>query len=77
VTFASGEAKEVQPFISRFKMKYTVLMGEDGQAGDLGIMGFPTTYVVTKDWKIYKKYVGAGPKKAEQIEADIQKLLGE
>jgi thiol-disulfide isomerase/thioredoxin len=75
VTFASGEAKEVQPFTARYKMKYTVLMGADEQAGDLGIMGFPTTYVVTKDWKIYKKYIGAGPKKAEEIDADVQKLL--
>jgi thiol-disulfide isomerase/thioredoxin len=75
VTLASGEAKEVAPFITRFKMKYTVLMGDDDQLGDLNVMGFPTTFVVTKDWKIYKKYTGAGPKKSEEIEADIQKLL--
>jgi thiol-disulfide isomerase/thioredoxin len=77
VTLASGEAKEVQPFVSRFKMKYTVVMGSDDQLGDLNVMGFPTTYVVTKDWKIYRKYTGAGPKKSEEIEADIQKLLAE
>lgn len=75
VTLASGEAKEVAPFVSRFKIKYTVLMGDDDQLGDLNVMGFPTTFVVTKDWKIYKKYTGAGPKKSEEIEADIQKLL--
>jgi thiol-disulfide isomerase/thioredoxin len=75
VTLASGEAKEVQPFIIRHKMKYTVVMGDDDQLGDLNIMGFPTTFIVTKDWKIYKRYIGAGSKKAEEIEADIQKLL--
>jgi cytochrome c biogenesis protein CcmG, thiol:disulfide interchange protein DsbE len=75
VTLASGEAKEVEPFVTRFKMKYTVVMGDDDQLGDLNVMGFPTTFVVTKDWKIYKKYTGAGPKKSEEIEADIQKLL--
>ncbi|MBI3650570.1 MAG: TlpA family protein disulfide reductase [Acidobacteria bacterium] len=75
VTLASGEAKEVQPFLTRYKMKYNVVMGDDEQAGELNIMGFPTTYVVTKDWKIYKRYMGAGAKKAEQIEADIQQLL--
>ena len=32
VTIASGEPKEVKPFISRNKMKYTVLMGDDDQA---------------------------------------------
>lgn len=75
VTLASGEAKEVQPFLTRHKMKYTVVMGDDDQLGDLDIMGFPTTLIVTQDWKIYKKFVGAGPKKAEEIEAEIQKLL--
>lgn len=75
VTLASGEAKEVQPFVTKYKMKYSVLMGVDEQAGDFGIMGFPTTFVVTKDWKIYRKYIGGGVRKAEQIDEDIQKLL--
>jgi thiol-disulfide isomerase/thioredoxin len=84
VTLASGEAREVETFITKelvtkkkITMKYTVVMGDDNQLGDLNVMGFPTTFVVTKDWKIYKKYTGAGPKKAEEIEADIQKLLQE
>jgi thiol-disulfide isomerase/thioredoxin len=75
VTLASGEAKEVEPFITRHKMKYTVVMGDDDQLGDLNIMGFPTTFIVTKDWKIYKRYVGAGARKAEEMDADIRKLL--
>jgi thiol-disulfide isomerase/thioredoxin len=75
VTMASGEAKEVKPFVGRAKMKYRVLMGDDDQAYDFNIIGFPTTYLVTKDLKIFRKYVGAGAPKAAQIEADIQKLL--
>ena len=75
VTLASGEAKEVKPLVDRHKMKYTVLMGDDEQAFDLQIMGFPTTCVVTQDWKVYKRYTGLGAKKAEQIEADILHLL--
>ncbi|HXG64301.1 MAG TPA: TlpA disulfide reductase family protein [Blastocatellia bacterium] len=75
VTMMSGEAAEVKPFLSKHKMQYTVLMGDDDQAYDLNIIGFPITYLVTRDWKIYKKYLGAGPRKAEQIEADIQALL--
>jgi thiol-disulfide isomerase/thioredoxin len=77
VTMASGEAEEVKPFVARHKMKYTILMGDDAQAYDLNLMGFPTTYLVTKDWKVYRKYVGASPRKSEQLEADIRKLLGE
>jgi thiol-disulfide isomerase/thioredoxin len=77
VTMASGTAKEVKPLVGRAKMKYRVLMGDDDQAYDFNIIGFPTTYLITKDLKIFRKYVGAGPKKAAQIEADIEKLLDE
>jgi thiol-disulfide isomerase/thioredoxin len=75
VTLASGEAKEVKPFVSRHNIKYEVYMGDDGQAYDFNIMGFPTTYLVTSDWKIYKRYIGVYPRKSEQLEADIEKLL--
>ncbi|HMG35283.1 MAG TPA: TlpA disulfide reductase family protein [Blastocatellia bacterium] len=76
VTLASGELKEVKPLIARNGMKYTVLMGDDNQAYDFNIMGFPTTFLVTKDLKIFRKYIGSGPRKTEQLEEDIQKLLG-
>ena len=75
VTLASGQPKEVKPFITRNKMKYTVLMGDDDQAYDFNLVGFPTTYLVTKDLKIYRKYIGAGPGKSGRLEADIQSLL--
>jgi thiol-disulfide isomerase/thioredoxin len=75
VTMASGEAAEVKPFIGRNKMKYKVLMGDDDQVYDLNVVAFPTTYLVTRDMKIFRRYIGAGPKKAADLEADIQKLL--
>ncbi|HLG14880.1 MAG TPA: TlpA disulfide reductase family protein [Blastocatellia bacterium] len=75
VTMASGEAKEVKPFIDRFKIKYTVLMGDDNQAYDFNIIGFPTTYLVTRDRKVYRKFIGVTPGKSQQLEAEIQKLL--
>ena len=75
VTLASGEPKDVKPFITRNKMKYTVLMGDDDQAYDFNLVGFPTTYLITRDLKIYRKYIGAGPGKTVRLEADIQSLL--
>jgi len=77
VTMASGESKEVKPFIERHKMKYTILMGDDAQAYDFNIIGFPTTYLVTRDGMIFAKYVGAGHGKIAKLESDIQKLLAE
>jgi thiol-disulfide isomerase/thioredoxin len=75
VALASGEADEVKPFVGKNKMKYTVLMGDDDQVYDLNVLAFPTTYLVTRDMKVFRKYLGAGPRKEAELEADIQKLL--
>jgi thiol-disulfide isomerase/thioredoxin len=75
VALASGDAAEVKPFVGRNKMKYTVLMGDDDQVYDLNVVAFPTTYLVTRDMKVFRRYIGSGPKKAAELEADIQKLL--
>jgi hypothetical protein len=40
-----------------------------------GYIGLPTTFVVGKDWKIYKKYIGNSPGKIQKIEEDIKQLL--
>jgi thiol-disulfide isomerase/thioredoxin len=75
VTMVSGDAKEVKPVVNRAKMKYTVLMGDDDQTYDFNIFGYPTTFLVTRDMKIFRKYVGTSAQKAAKMEADIQKLL--
>ena len=75
IALASGEAKEVKPFVGRNKMRYTVLMGDDDQVYDLNVVAFPTTILVTRDMKVFRRYIGAGPRKAAEVEADIQKLL--
>ena len=75
VTMASGDAKEVKPFVAKRNMKYTVLLGDDDQTYDLNVIGFPTTYVVTGDMKVFSKYVGTSARKAAKIEADVQEIL--
>ncbi len=57
-------------------IKYMVLAGNDAVVdGFGGVIGYPTTYIVTRDWKIYKKYLGALPDKEARIRKDIEKLL--
>jgi thiol-disulfide isomerase/thioredoxin len=75
VTMASGEPAEVKPFVDKHNMKYSVLLGDDDQTYDLNLVGYPTTLLVTKDWKIFKTYIGSGPQKIKMMEADINKLL--
>jgi cytochrome c biogenesis protein CcmG, thiol:disulfide interchange protein DsbE len=69
---------DIKPKVKETGMKYTVLVGNDAVVdGFGGIIGFPTTFVVTKDWRIYKKYLGALPDKDVRIRKDIEKLLAE
>ena len=75
VALASGSAADVKPFVKVHNMKYSVVMGDDDQTYDLNIVGYPTTYLVTKDWKVYKVYTGSGLSKNRQIEKDIERLL--
>src|SRR5262245_33445192 len=68
----------IKPKVQETGMKYTVLVGNDAVVdGFGGLIGFPTTFIVTKDWKIYKKYMGALPDKDARIKKDIEKLLAE
>ena len=68
----------IKPKVAETGMKYMVLVGNDAVVdGFGGLIGFPTTFVVTKDWKIYKKYMGALPDKDARIKKDIEKLLAQ
>jgi cytochrome c biogenesis protein CcmG/thiol:disulfide interchange protein DsbE len=69
---------DIKPKSEELGIKYTVLVGNDKiQDAFGGMIGYPTTFVVTKDWKIYKKYMGALPDKDARIKKDIAKLLAE
>jgi thiol-disulfide isomerase/thioredoxin len=78
ITILSGALEDITPKVTEFEMNYPVLVGDDEVLDNFGgSIGFPTTYVVDKNWKIYKKYLGFTANKREHIEQDIQKLLAE
>jgi cytochrome c biogenesis protein CcmG/thiol:disulfide interchange protein DsbE len=67
---------DIAPTMKSLGIKYMVLAGNDEVVdGFGGVIGYPTTYIVTRDWKIYKKYLGALPDKEDRIRKDIEKLL--
>ena len=67
---------DIAPTMKSLGIKYMVLAGNDAVVdGFGGVIGYPTTYIVTKDWKIYKKYLGALPDKEARIRKGIEKLL--
>jgi thiol-disulfide isomerase/thioredoxin len=77
ITVESGSFEDVEPYIERFEIEYPVVMGDDDVVrGFGGLIGFPTTFVVSPDWKIYKKYLGSKTNKKELIEQDVLDLIG-
>lgn len=78
ITVESGPLDDIKPKVEEFGMKYPVLVGNDKVVEDFGgLLGFPTTFILDKDGKIVKKYLGMTPGKKEKIEADIERLLAQ
>jgi hypothetical protein len=51
-------------------MNYPIVLGDDDLAAKFGgLLGLPTTYVVTRDGKVAKRYIGLA------TEADLDKLI--
>ena len=66
--------ERVGPFAEEIGINYTVLLG-NRDVTDLygGIMSIPTTFILDRDGKIRKKYIGYRDK--EVFEKDIKELL--
>ncbi len=75
VAVQSGWASDIQKFTKQYKMRYTVLVGNDDTVSDFGVISFPNTYVIGPGWKLYKKYSGVSETKAADIRRDIETLL--
>ena len=76
VTFDSGSLEKVKPWVKELEIKYPVVMGTDAvDAGFGGHPGYPTTILVGKDWKVYRKFLGSVPSKKALLEKDILALL--
>src|SRR5262245_5535361 len=70
--------RDIPSKVRQLGIKYPVLIGDDQALQAFGHpQGFPTTYVLNKEGKIYKHYVGAVAKKGEKLKQDIQNLLAQ
>jgi cytochrome c biogenesis protein CcmG/thiol:disulfide interchange protein DsbE len=69
----------VEPFVQKTQfdvdghpttMSYPIVLGDDDLAGKFGgLLGLPTTYVITRDGKVAKHYIGLA------TESDLDKLI--
>jgi len=58
------------------KMNYPVVMNSDDNVTKFGgILGMPTTYLITRDGKIAKRYIGSLESNEAQLEKDIESQL--
>lgn len=71
----SGWPRDIRKFAVRYKMRYTILVGNDDTVADFGVINFPTTYIIGPGWKVYKKYSGSYEGKIAEIKRDIEALL--
>ncbi|MGI9165358.1 MAG: peroxiredoxin family protein [Pyrinomonadaceae bacterium] len=71
----SGWAKDIRKFARRYKMRYTLLVGNDDTVSEYGVISFPATYVIAPGWKLHKKYLGVSATKAADIQRDIEAIL--
>jgi thiol-disulfide isomerase/thioredoxin len=75
VTFESS-MEDTLDFIKEYEMKYPVGVATDEIDVALGgHTGLPTTFLIGKDWKVYRKIMGAAPGKIPNLEKDIEELL--
>lgn len=80
ITVQSGWASDIRSDIEKAKLqiKYPLVVGDEKIAQEFGgVLGLPTTFLIMRDGRIYKKYTGQSPGKQDQIERDIEKLLSE
>lgn len=76
ITYDSGSLDKVKSEISELDITYPIVMGTDEvDAAFGGHPGYPTTLLIGKDWKVYRKIIGSVPAKKAMLEKDILELL--
>jgi cytochrome c biogenesis protein CcmG, thiol:disulfide interchange protein DsbE len=66
-------APEVIATVSRLKLNYPVLMGDEYLGADYGgVLGLPVTFLIDRDGKIQARYQGTS---LTHVHSDIQNLL--
>lgn len=77
ITVQSGSQEDIQPTVDKLKMDYHVLIGNDEVMDAFGgIYGFPTNFLITREGKIYKNFLGVFHEKDKVVEKDVRYLLG-
>lgn len=71
----SGSSDDIKPFAEKFKIRYPVALGNEDVERRFGIRGFPAAFLIDREGRVRKKYLGQYSSKYAQIERDVQQLL--
>jgi hypothetical protein len=69
----SGYAETIEPRKRSLGVRYPILVGNRTVLDAFGVSGLPTTFVIGKNWIVYRRYLGAGHQ--HELERDIRTLL--
>lgn len=73
VVLESGEASEVQEFVTEKNIHYPQVMGVDGTKESFGpFLGYPTKYLIDREGRVVKRYFGAV---GDELQKDIASLI--
>jgi peroxiredoxin len=76
VTFESGSATQVAQAVKELQIEFPVVMATaDVDKAFGGHFGYPTTFLIGKDWKVYRKIFGQPPNRTQTLQWEIQSLL--
>ena len=67
--------RDIPSKIRQLGIRYPILIGDDELMAFGPIHVFPTTVVISKEGKIYSRYIGNVPQKEKRIKQDIERLL--
>jgi len=76
IAVQSGWAEDVKPYLEKYKIKYPILIGDDDVVEKYGVVGFPTTYILNKEFKVHRKFTGESLDR-NRLEREIESLLTE
>lgn len=75
IAVESGSMEDVKARIAELKVRYPVLFGTKQTSSDFRIIGYPATFVLTRNWTFYHIYVGKQPNRTALIDKQIESLL--
>lgn len=74
IAVQSGWAEDIKPYRDKHKVAYATLIGDDEVVEKYNVVGFPTTYILDKNFKVHRKFTGKLPER-EELEREIESLL--